>query len=751
MFHRKNLGILGAGTSEKARALVDRISPGTNSSLVKALKKVSGNSENFKIKEELPEIEEFREENKKEKPEGNTEDRTEENKKEKTEENSKPGSKIGPETDFKTGKLNKLAAGSYTSFFNMETPSGDEFIRLIDWLDRKREEKGASDVTDIRNLSTLPSYQAELKKIVTENRAYELRKALEYIEYRKVLLITGIGGMGKSTLARALTDFRPVGVPEPFYFDFSRNRDAKLGDVLEKLASCLGAPEIADFRKERRAAGEVDVGKLIAELKKRSQSWLLFDGLEFMLEDRRFLEEGMEMFFSALSCSTHNAKILITSRVRPVLKNGESLDEAGEAGENLRLFGLRTGFAVKYLTGKGLSCTEPDILEELAAGVDGHPLALKLLAEFVKKSGDIEAREALSICREREEDAAKKAKKLFDGLAGDEKELLGRISVYRKPADIKALKMMFTEKTPANAVTRLLERSLLETDSCGNYWIQPLIMEFASRGLENKEEAHMLACKYYLSTDLPENPGKKEELSLAIEAHHHACEAGAYDLGAWVIYRSNLYLLLDLWGDSGTLAELYGRLLPEDPFKGEVLLRKEIKGFVFGNSGLTCSRLGYLKKAVEYYEQALKIARETEDWRGEGNRLGNLGNAYLQLGDPEKAIQYYEQILEIHRKIDDRNRESADLGNLGLAYSRLKEPEKAIKYFEQALNIARETGDRRGEGKRLGNLGKAYIQLEDPGKAIDFFKKSLTIGKELNDPGIIRFCEQELKWLEAGS
>jgi hypothetical protein len=42
--------------------------------------------------------------------------------------------------------------------------------------------------------------------------------------------------MGKTTLAHALVETRPANVPVPFWFDFSKNMDADLGDILEKLA-----------------------------------------------------------------------------------------------------------------------------------------------------------------------------------------------------------------------------------------------------------------------------------------------------------------------------------------------------------------------------------------------------------------------------------------------------------------------------------------------------------------------------------
>ena len=71
------------------------------------------------------------------------------------------------------------------------------------------------------------------------------------------------------------------------------------------------------------------------------------------------------------------------------------------------------------------------------------------------------------------------------------------------------------------------------------------------------------------------------------------------------------------------------------------------------------------------------------------------------MGEPRKAIEYYEQELKISREIGDRCGEGAILGNLGLAYNHLGESRKAIEYYEQALEIAREIGDRHGEGKAL--------------------------------------------------
>jgi tetratricopeptide (TPR) repeat protein len=152
-----------------------------------------------------------------------------------------------------------------------------------------------------------------------------------------------------------------------------------------------------------------------------------------------------------------------------------------------------------------------------------------------------------------------------------------------------------------------------------------------------------------------------------------------------------------------------------------------------GNVGNAYYFLGEVHKAIEHYEQALVIAREIEDKRNEGVWLGNLGGAYAGMGEIRKAVEYHDQALAIAREIGDKMAASANLGNLGLDYVGMGEMRKAIEYHEQALTIAREIEDRRGEGKLLGNLGVAYAYLGNTSKAIDYYELQLKITQEIGD------------------
>ena len=77
-----------------------------------------------------------------------------------------------------------------------------------------------------------------------------------------------------------------------------------------------------------------------------------------------------------------------------------------------------------------------------------------------------------------------------------------------------------------------------------------------------------------------------------------------------------------------------------------------------------------------------------------------------------QVIEFYEQNLRLSRQTGDQRGEMAALNSLGRAYAALEERDKAVQCFEQALQIARQLSDLRGERQTLKNLDEI---LKPPG------------------------------------
>ncbi|WP_292390116.1 hypothetical protein [Methanosarcina sp. UBA5] len=173
MMYEKAFEKLGSESGKRSQALLEKISPKMNVSLEKALTKVLRNSHDPKAKEELQQelVKLF-------------------------EENSDLARDIEIIINFNVENIDQFVVGNYNDFFNFKTPSGDELIKIIEYLDQRRKEAANQKILNRYNPSTLPYYPEKLKLFVTENRSEELRKALTYLENHRILLISGVGGVG---------------------------------------------------------------------------------------------------------------------------------------------------------------------------------------------------------------------------------------------------------------------------------------------------------------------------------------------------------------------------------------------------------------------------------------------------------------------------------------------------------------------------------------------------------------------------
>ena len=170
----------GSEGLERANTFLKKLSPKMSASLEKALINVSKNSNDPKAQEELQqEILKLLKE-------------------------SLDLAKEIENVVINIENVDQLAVGNNNSFINFKTNSGNQYVQVIKCPYEMGKETPNLNKPRHYNPSTLPEYSKRLKQFVDENRSEELKKALTYLEEHKILLISGVGGVGKTTLARAL-------------------------------------------------------------------------------------------------------------------------------------------------------------------------------------------------------------------------------------------------------------------------------------------------------------------------------------------------------------------------------------------------------------------------------------------------------------------------------------------------------------------------------------------------------------------
>ncbi|MEC4804578.1 MAG: tetratricopeptide repeat protein [Jaaginema sp. PMC 1079.18] len=146
-----------------------------------------------------------------------------------------------------------------------------------------------------------------------------------------------------------------------------------------------------------------------------------------------------------------------------------------------------------------------------------------------------------------------------------------------------------------------------------------------------------------------------------------------------------------------------------------------------------------LQEALKYLDEPLGRWDITPE---KGRLLTLLGYSQHVLGRDKPAVSFHEQALEIARETQDRACEIANLNHISRIYATRKQYPEAVSYSQRALILAREVGDRLGTANALVNFGYSEVlaatQLErldadSQDRAITYLQQGLEVSERLGD------------------
>jgi tetratricopeptide (TPR) repeat protein len=452
-----------------------------------------------------------------------------------------------------------------------------------------------------------------------------------------------------------------------------------------------------------------------------------------------------------LSAPQHGIKVIATTRLVPrrlLLRHPGrwkrlDLDEGLPVPEAIKV--------LQAMDGDGALGLRDAPREQLVAACErtrGFPRALEALAAILAADRDASLPRLLNAAQnvlpsEIVEVLVGEAFECLDPLG---QQVMQALAIYRAPVPPVAVDYLLQPFQPAidssPVLSRLVNMHFARGDA-GKYYLHQVDRDYTldhiptgqregqddGLGHFNRYTLQARAAAYFEQTRTPRDTWRSlDDLAAQLAEFELRCANADYDTAAKVLGDID-FDYLQLWGHYRLAAEMHERL--------DGRLTNHYWQMVTANAlGNSYSTMGQTERAIEHYQQALAMARETRDRSCEGSALGNLGASYAALGRTERAIELTQQALAIAREMGDRRSEGSALGNLGSIYRRLGQPERAIEHTQQALAIARETGDRRSEGSALGNLGASYATLGLTERAIKHYQQVLAIARETGDRGL---------------
>lgn len=129
-------------------------------------------------------------------------------------------------------------------------------------------------------------------------------------------------------------------------------------------------------------------------------------------------------------------------------------------------------------------------------------------------------------------------------------------------------------------------------------------------------------------------------------------------------------------------------------------------------------------------QEALYLARNTNDLEGESRSLGILANTFMKIGNYPRALELNLEKLQLEEKRRVSRNLASVLMNIGIVYALQEEYREALKYYSKADSVIVKDSVKDLRYNINLNIGDTYNRLDVSDSAYLFFNKSLQIARE---------------------
>ncbi|PZR96675.1 MAG: hypothetical protein DLM69_10550 [Candidatus Chloroheliales bacterium] len=590
-------------------------------------------------------------------------------------------------------------------------------------------------------------------------REREMHEAASLITTRRLVTLTGAGGVGKTRLALEVAHRLLRGFSDGIFLaELASLHDPAA--VPLAVAAALGVEEQAEQLLTETLRHHLEHKDLLLVLDNCEHLSVavahlvqeLLDGcprLHLLTTSREALRLGGEARYSVPPLPLPTREVAITA---------ESISRC----EAVQLFVAR---AVEVRPGFQLTADNAAAVHYICTQLDGLPLALELAAAqmYALTAAQIAAQLAarFRLLVERRYDADPRHRTLqatidwsYSRLTSEQQALLHHLAVFSGGFTLEAVAetMQLAPLDVLDTMTELLNKSLIQAatslgDDAGNaeprFTLLETIREYALLKLREAGEEQMTrqahAAYYQQLAELTEAKMEGSERA----AWQNRLEQEYYNLSTaigWSLEHEPQALnalqissaLWPFWRSSGRLSE-GRRLLAVALSQAGEQAEPKLRATALTSTGRLAYFQGEYDTAEQWFEAALTLWRELQDARGTVSTLNSLGGVAYRRGDYQLARRYYGDCLVFKRQIGDKLGISTSLNNLAIVAGVLGEYQNARALFEQALALRRGLGSKLYIAVTLNNLGDVANNQRDYAAADNYYREALPMLREVGD------------------
>jgi tetratricopeptide (TPR) repeat protein/DNA-binding MarR family transcriptional regulator len=618
----------------------------------------------------------------------------------------------GEEKELKLSELNKYLG---TNFTFLEILEGVDEECMFDYsafvaMKAKAEVEGEEPEGFIAMTEKAP----KLAYFIGRDNELDTLKAWLEGPDRNIVVVHGIAGIGKTTMAlRLMDEFRA----KKHIIWYSFHDWDTLRYFIKSISSFLAKLGRRELQRMLDSEPVIDLNSF-AEIFESDMKDL--DVLLIVDDLHKARKDILPIFtlFTEVMERLDRTKLLIFSRNIVPFYDRRHVKVKKLVGE-LHLTGLSKEAASELMEHRGLKPADLDMIYKFTGG---HPLSLELL-EHGAGSRKVAGIDDLNMYIQEE---------IFSRVPASERKLLAYASVYRHgaPRDI----LLEESEGGLDTIQDLTARTFLTVNE-GIYSVHDLISEFfyESQPPAKRKNFHGKAADYYLKIikeligdgdttySLQSEPEGALGTALLEGLYHLIYSERFKDAGKFASDQGDRLMTLDM-------SEELEELLEELPLD---TLDDNTRAVVLLCLGETGNHHRNFDKAMDYYTRSLETFRLIHGEATEPARLAliyrRLGFIFERKNDRDKALSHHEKSLELAEKAGDNLAASEAYGALGWLHWSVGDHDKANEFYDNCINMAENIADMPGKAKVYLGICMGLAKRGELEEALKYYEKCLDI------------------------
>jgi len=577
-------------------------------------------------------------------------------------------------------------------------------------------------------------------------RQRELDNCQRELQTNHFLIITGMPGVGKSALAAWLLQSPPFTSKHIFWHTFHQNDEIEA--VIWNLAAFLahaGRPAIWKSLQNEHTPPPGIILRAIVQALKEIDSVICFDDYHASVQEKTF-NQLIQPILNAVDTSL---SLIVISRRMPTHfsippatpLDGLSIDDASRLlahhGINLdkrdinALYQTSQGNPQLLVLSIAMSKQGKDIanFEDLW---DSEAIARYLLLEIYQGLNE-------------QERAVMRTVSIFDGAFATRTVIE---SIIDKDSQLQTILSLVERYLLISKKVRY--KSTYSQHAVVRKFFYELMSESERNGLHQKAAIHfernrqpLLAAFHYEQADIID-----KAIRLAPENPQQYIGQGK----VWLLERLTQRLVRKLEGSVTTQddSQQYAKLMKlqgavyrtkgqyhqaVDAYQSaySINMNDDIKAEFEYELGVTYEYLMQYDQARDYYDRSLVQYLSLNDVGGISRAYRGLGWVAYRQGMTDSAINYHQQSLEKAEQSQDDYLAACSKFGLGTTMIHVHEYEKAKQLIEESRSFFHLCGDRLLEAKATGNIGYIFGQLGDTERQFEFYESAMLLFQEIGD------------------